>query len=321
MRGLEVSLWLICVGWSIWSKDIIFVVTEDSIAGPQAWVDAYHDTHSSELVENLSIKGGALQGALCLDYPAGTAGHRYDKLHVVYDGINGQLPNLDLFNTAVSIASGRIGISCVIQRMFNRGDSYSDRLETIFRGMLSQGLGHASGPHSSFIPYHIDAVTLQTVGDGWHDEMDLGRVVESTFRSLNNLLEHLHQSFFFYLLIGSKRFVSIGTYLPSAMLVAVNFAISSIALWVRSGKSTKKTSKVASTMAAERIEKPKMEVIEHNGQIALIPKEQLATEERHLLLPLTFIGISHLLGLIPFYLFNHFSEEVCAINLFCLSQT
>jgi len=285
-------------------------VTEDSIAGPKAWVDAYHDTHSSELIENLSTKGGALQGAICLDYPAGTAGHRYDKLHIVYDGINGQLPNLDLFNTAVSIASGRIGISCVIQRMFNRGDNYLDRLETIYRGMLSQGLGHASGPHSSFIPYHIDAITLQTVGDGWHDEMDLGRVVESTFRSLNNLLEHLHQSFFFYLLIGSRRFVSIGTYLPSAMLVAVNFAISSIALWIRSGKSIKKTSKVGSTLESEKSEKPKMEVIEHNGQIALIPKEQLVTEERHLLLPLIFIGISHMLGLIPFYLFNHFSEEV-----------
>lgn len=183
--------------------------------------------------------------------------------------------------------------------------------------MLTQGLGHASGPHSSFIPYHVDAVTLQTVGDGWHDEMDLGRVVESTFRSLNNLLEHLHQSFFFYLLIGAKRFVSIGTYLPSAMLVAVNFAISSIALWVRSGKSTIQTAKIASTMSTKESEKPEMELIEHNGMVALIPKDQLTTEERHLLLPLMFIGGSHLLGLIPFYLFNHVSEEVrqpCILN-------
>lgn len=248
-----------------------------------------------------------------MDYPAGPSGHRYDKLHVIYDGVNGQLPNLDLINTIVSIASGRIGIDCAIQRMWHHGDSYAERLETIFRGMLSQGLGHASGPHSSFIPYHVDAVTLQTVGDGWHDEMDLGRVVESSFRSLNNLLEHLHQSFFFYLLIGSKRFVSIGTYLPSAMLVAVNFAISSIALWVRSGKSTKKTPKLAGPVLLEK--KAEMDVIEHDGMVALIPKEQLATEERHLLVPLGFIGSSHALGLIPFYLYNNVSQEVPLLSL------
>ncbi|KAH8726648.1 Gaa1-like protein [Phaeosphaeriaceae sp. PMI808] len=222
--------------WSLWSKDIIFLVPADSTIGPQAWVDAYHNGHDERYVESLRIKSGALQGAVAIDYPAGPWGHRYDKLHVVYDGINGQLPNLDLVNTAVQIADGQMGIDTAIQHMFHHDDGYKQRLTTMLRGMLSQALGHATGPHSSFIPYHVDAITLTTVGDGWHDEMSLGRTVESLFRSLNNLLEHFHQSFFFYLLLHSKRFVSIGTYLPAAMLIALNFSISAMALWVRSGK-------------------------------------------------------------------------------------
>lgn len=37
-------------------------------------------------------------------------------------------------------------------------------------------------------------------------------VVEGIFRSLNNLLERFHQSYFFYLLPASDRYVSIGKY-------------------------------------------------------------------------------------------------------------
>lgn len=35
------------------------------------------------------------------------------------------------------------------------------------------------------------------------------------FRKLNNLLERLHQSYFFYLLPSLSRFVSIGLYMPA----------------------------------------------------------------------------------------------------------
>ena len=68
------------------------------------------------------------------------------------------------------------------------------------------------------------------------------RVIESLCRSLNNLLEHLHQSFFFYFLLSPSgatlgepgRFVSIGTYLPAAMVMAASFSITAITLWMQS---------------------------------------------------------------------------------------
>ncbi|CAO2656328.1 Nn.00g051310.m01.CDS01 [Neocucurbitaria sp. VM-36] len=321
--------------WSLWSKDIIFLVSGDSTSGPQAWVDAYHDGHDERYVESLKIKSGALQGAVAVDYPAGPWGHRYDKLHVVYDGVNGQLPNLDLFNTAVQIASGQMGIGCVIQRMWKHDDSYKERLQTMLRGMISQGLGHATGPHSSFIPYHVDAVTLVTVGDGWHDEMSLGKTVESLFRSLNNLLEHLHQSFFFYLLLQANRFVSIGTYLPSAMLIAISFSISSIALWVKSGRpddeavnpaSTQPDSKPSDKTAAVEDKKvttkekedlrekkdtqpPSTKVVSDGKNVAIVPTALTAISERQLFLPLFFVLATHFIGLVPLYLFNHWDAD------------
>ncbi|GME35539.1 Gaa1-like GPI transamidase component [Neofusicoccum parvum] len=294
--------------WSLWSKDIIVLITSDSTAGSQAWVDAYHNAHDPRKIEALPLKSGALQGAVAIEYPAGPWGHRFDKLHVLYDGINGQLPNLDLFNTAVSIASGQMGMGCTLQRMWDHKDSYEERLKTMLRGMISQGLGHASGPHSAFIPYHVDAITLQTVGDGWHDEMSLGRTVESLFRSLNNLLEHLHQSFFFYLLMQANRFVSIGTYLPSAMLIAVNFTITAIALWVQSGRPPPPQEKPASTEPKDE-KKPDMTLVKEGDKVSAVPSIILTTVERSLLLPLAFVSGAHFLGLIPLNIFNHTSGD------------
>jgi len=290
--------------WSLWSKDIIILITGDSRAGPQAWVDAYHDEHVPLSVAPLPVKSGALQGVVIVD---NALNHRFESLHIVYDGVNGQLPNLDLFNTAVSIASGQLGIGVSLQRMWKHNDSYKERLQTMLRGMVSQGLGHSSGPHSSFIPYHVDAITLQAVGEGEQDDMAMGRCVESIFRSLNNLLEHLHQSFFFYLLMQVDRFVSIGTYIPSAMLVAVNFTIMAIALWTRSGRQ--RAPKVATSMP-EKGEKANMDLIEKDGMIAITPKEDLRVLERQLFVPVALVVSLHFLGVVPLYIFNNASWKV-----------
>ncbi|KAH8819565.1 Gaa1-like protein [Xylogone sp. PMI_703] len=289
--------------WSLWSKDIIFLITPDSKAGPQAWVDAYHDTHMSPAVEALPLKSGALQGVVVIDYPFD---HRFESIHIAYDGINGQLPNLDLLNTVVTIASGQMGIPVSLQQMWNPQDTYKDRLQTMLRGMLSQGIGHSAGPHSSFIPYHVDAITLQPFGEGWQDEMAMGRVIESTFRSLNNLLEHLHQSFFFYLLMHAGRFVSIGTYLPSAMLIAVNFTIMAIFLWIRSGSPDIDWQTASAT---DRIEKTETALVQ-DLQIQAATVEELPARERELFLPLAIVAGCHLFGVVPLYLFNHLPSTI-----------
>ncbi|KAL4920275.1 Gaa1-like protein [Aspergillus aurantiobrunneus] len=297
--------------WSLWSKDIIFVFPPDSKSGTQAWVDAYHDMQPAS-VQPLPLKSGALQGGLVIEYPFD---HRFESVHIVYDGVNGQLPNLDLFNTAVSIAGGQMGIGTRLQEMWEHNNSYEKRLQTMLRGMAKQGLGYAAGAHSSFMPYHIDAITLQTKGNGWQDEMALGRTVESLCRSLNNLLEHLHQSFFFYLLMQTHRFVSIGTYLPSAMLIAGNFTIMAIALWLRTGyyKGPK-----PSGPAVSRDEKTneKAQLTSENQPVSS-PQDLTSTvAERQLALPLTLVVGLHLLGLVPLYIFNNLSHETYTLATF-----
>ncbi|KAL3955901.1 hypothetical protein ACCO45_008747 [Purpureocillium lilacinum] len=298
--------------WSLWSKDIIIVVPPDSKTGTQAWVDAYHDAHDSNKVAPLPLKSGALQGAIAIDY---TSEQRFEGLHIIYDGTNGQLPNLDLINSIVNVASGQMGIQTAIQDMKHHTDRYPDRLRTMLRGMLNQGLGMSAGPHSSFIPYHVDSVTLQPYGDGWHDEMAMGRVIEGTFRSLNNLLEHLHQSFFFYLLMHRDRFVSIGTYLPSAMLLSASFTIMAIFLWMKSGQTssqdTARTSASSAIKSAGRANKP---------DESIIPASQAV--ERDLFLPLGIVAGCQAASLLPLFIFNNLPSTMLsgAFTLFCLAS-
>lgn len=282
---------LIYSGWSLWSKDIIFLVTPNVDSGPQAWISAYHSTHDHETVASLPLKSGALQGALCIDLPLD---RQFETISVSYDGINGQLPNLDLVNTAVSVASGQMRIGTSIQSMHQHDDSYRARLTTMLRGMSNQAIGLGTGAHSVFMQYHIDAITLTATGHGWQDEMALGRTVEGVCRSLNNLLEHFHQSFFFYLLMHTNRFVSIGTYLPSAMAVAAGFTIMAIYLWVQSGYvELQKSADMGRDIAVK------------SGLENKTNRPQYATNERQLFKPIALVASAHLVGLAPLYVFNH----------------
>lgn len=259
-------------------------------------------------MQPLPLKSGALQGAVAIEYPFE---HHFQNLHIVYDGVNGQLPNLDLFNTAVAIAGGQMGIGTHLQEMWDHNNSYEARLQTILRGMTKQGLGYATGAHSSFMPYHIDAITLQPKGHGYEDEMALGRTIESICRSLNNLLEHLHQSFFFYLLMHTNRFVSIGTYLPSAMLIAGNFTIMAIALWMRTGYyADSKPSTATSKSKDEKQKQPGKEEKIMGSAVA----------ERLMALPLTLVSGLHLLGLVPLWMFNNLHHQVNPKQTLALTQ-
>jgi len=72
----------------------------------------------------------------------------------------------------------------------------------------------------------------------------IGRVIEGIFRSLNNLLEQFHQSFFFYLLPESHRYVSIGMYMPPFGCLLLGPAIMAIVLWTLAGSAPENGSKV-----------------------------------------------------------------------------
>lgn len=303
--------------WSLWSKDIILLVTPDTSTGPQAWIDAYLSQHDPGMVSSLSLKSGAIQGVVCVDYPFN---HRFHALHISYDGVNGQLPNLDLINTATQISMGQLGIPVLLQTQHQYAKPeeqhhYKNRLKVLGHGMRNQAIGQSTGAHSVFMPYHIDAITLTAVGEGWEDEMAFGRVVESLTRSINNLLEKLHQSFFFYLLLQNNRFVSIGTYLPSAMAVGAGFSIMAIYLWLKSGYEQREEKdkqvtdatehdsgsqdNVERALADSNLSNAELMQTPSDGGKSMMKKKVWRSIDRPLVIPLALLAGLYLCSLIP----------------------
>jgi len=170
-------------------------------------------------------------------------------------------------------------------------DGYERRLKTLGKGMIQQGLGLSTGS-GTFGRYKIDAITLKAVGvGGEHDDIAFGRsdtsssdavlifrVIESLCRSLNNLLEHLHQSFFFYFVltptgktIGDPgRFVSIGTYLPAAMVMAASFTITAIGLWMQSSTAVPAPTPEKSDITPEVVPPGSMSIGFQLGVVAVL---------------------------------------------------
>jgi glycosylphosphatidylinositol transamidase len=54
-------------------------------------------------------------------------------------------------------------------------------------------------------------------------------------RTMNNLLERLHASFFFYIMTTPSSFLKIGSYLPSVVLVATSLMFGGLREWVNAG--------------------------------------------------------------------------------------
>lgn len=208
---------------SIWSKNIILVFPHDGHSVLRSWVEAYHTT--------LDATAGSIEAAIVIEYPSKQ--DKFGHLEISYEGLNGQLPNLDLINTVTTVA-GHEGIRVSVQSTRNEDlgrKDYWSRLRVLALGFLrlaTAGLREESPGCEAFSGWQIQAITITAVGDEGPDVTQFGRIIDSTFRSVNNLLEKFHQSFFFYLLLSPDHFVSIGTYLPAAALVAMAFAISSL---------------------------------------------------------------------------------------------
>ncbi|KAK4752828.1 hypothetical protein SAY87_021626 [Trapa incisa] len=182
-----------------------------------------------------------------------------DTLNLYAEASNGQMPNLDLINIVNYLAVHRQGLHVKVKKLipllnakwlnvladiletvgviFRRlnpqwkfgipAAEYIDGTATLASSLYYQALGIPTGPHGAFRDYQVDAVTLEfspySLRKGRHKEFLLqgSRLIEGVIRSVNNLLEKFHQSFFLYLLTSPGRFVSVGVYMiPFILLVA-----------------------------------------------------------------------------------------------------
>lgn len=184
-----------------------------------------------------------------------------DSLSIYAEASNGQMPNLDLINVVNYLAVHRQGLHVNVGKLRSLLDSkclmmvgqiikylgnlarslhpqwgfgvpvgeYVEGAATLASSLYAQALGVPTGPHGAFRDYQIDAVTLviSPKASPYNNVMlndfllRSGRLIEGVIRSVNNLLEKFHQSFFLYLLTGPSKFVSVGVYMVVfALLVA-----------------------------------------------------------------------------------------------------
>lgn len=222
-----------------WAKDIIFLVTEHEQLGMQAWLEAYHGITCGQ--QNVLIAGdmkgraGAIQAAINLEFHSPDIG----VIDLKVEGLNGQLPNLDLFNLVTKLII-KENIWHTFKGRANKkfNDFYGEwkySVQTMLSMVGTQATGIPNGNHGLFYRFGIQAVTLEGFTTNSpalvRSYFTQGRLLEGIFRSLNNLLERFHQSFFFYLLAGSDRYISIGLYIPAICVLAATLFITAYATW------------------------------------------------------------------------------------------
>ncbi|SCV00300.1 LAME_0G08812g1_1 [Lachancea meyersii CBS 8951] len=219
--------------WPLWSKNIIVVFSEDTRASLRSWCHAYHN--------NLDLTGGSIESAIVLDYPGSNDYFKY--MEIYYAGLNGELPNLDLVNVAVHVTEHegmRVSLNGIPESEVDEEDYYG-RMRKMLLGVRKMALAGVQTCYGNeaFSGYRIQSVVLRARGtDGPFDITTFGRVPEAVIRSVNNLLEKFHQSFFFYLLLAPRYFVSIASYLPAAIAFSAAFILAGLDNYLKSSMKT-----------------------------------------------------------------------------------
>ncbi|XP_069737832.1 glycosylphosphatidylinositol anchor attachment 1 protein isoform X2 [Phaenicophaeus curvirostris] len=238
--GLLLALAGAARGQIFWAKDLIFLVHEHDLLGMEAWLESYHDVNLTEMRSSaLPGRAGAIQAAIALELDSEVV----TSLDVAVEGLNGQLPNLDLLNLFHAFCQ-KNGLLCTIQGKLPRSEwdsfpAYSHGLQTLLLMVLSQASGQPRGSHGLFLRYRIEGLTLRGINSFRQLKYDLtsvGKLLEGMFRKLNNLLERLHQSYFFYLLPSLSHFVSIGIYMPAFGFIILVLILKALELWMKLNK-------------------------------------------------------------------------------------
>jgi len=222
---------------SFWAKDIIFVLTEHEVHGMKAWLSSYFTDHSEDIhAEELYAHGGSIQAAIVFDFEMDHISH----FDVLIEGLNGQLPNLDVINLVYRISRYEgVPVKFNHQDFLHQTNAdFLANIQTVYRMMVQQASGYPTGNHGMFFKYRIEAVTLKGRNDRninnqkIHFEQ-IGRFAEAIFRSINNMLEHFHQSFFLYVLPNTQRYISIGMYMPPIGCLVVPLVVKLFVLWIK----------------------------------------------------------------------------------------
>ncbi|GFP99749.1 glycosylphosphatidylinositol anchor attachment 1 protein [Phtheirospermum japonicum] len=212
-----------------------------------------------DILSNGFRRAGTMAAALVIKVSDSSAHFGNDVLNIYAEASNGQMPNLDLINIVNYLAVHGQGLQVRVEKVWSLIDSwwlnslgkllevigkigkslnpqwkfgipvadYVDGCATLASSLYNQALGVPTGPHGAFRDYQVDAITMEISPKFLSSSqrvqflLRVGRLVEGVIRSVNNLLEKFHQSFFLYLLTSPSRFASVGVYMIAfALLVA-----------------------------------------------------------------------------------------------------
>ncbi|GMT28428.1 hypothetical protein PFISCL1PPCAC_19725, partial [Pristionchus fissidentatus] len=215
---------------SYWSRDVIFIFVEGGEKGMDAWLEEYYGVkEDKEGEEIMRGRGRFVVGAIVLETPDHLSREYILDLRV--NGMNGQLPNLDLFNSIARIAHrGRNQLNIVIYPQEETRVEGNNGMVP-FRFLLNQAFNGVEGIHSVFSKYGVQAVTIRGPRNRSGNVGRTEYVMEGIMRSLNNLHERFHQSYFLYILISPGTFSSIAFYLPLVGALIVPLAIFALREW------------------------------------------------------------------------------------------
>ncbi|CAH8609410.1 unnamed protein product [Schistosoma bovis] len=223
-----------------WAKDIIFLFPEYEYIGLMAWLEAYHGTINSDNLfwSELEGRSGSIQAGLSLEFP-----NLYQSaIDILPEGPNGLLANLDLVNTVVRLAEAHSVVTRVNSQPYDyRRVTFGTRINDmmgLMKAVWNQGSNSPTGLHGPLINYQIPAITLRaeqkhrsTVPRS-SEVLSVTRLLEGILRSINNLQERFHQSFWYYFLPNPYRYISIGVYMPPVLIMILSLLLKPVLFWM-----------------------------------------------------------------------------------------
>ncbi|CAI4221221.1 unnamed protein product [Auanema sp. JU1783] len=215
-----------------WARDIFFVFVEHGAMGLDAFLSSYHYVRGFGLQgEGLHVNGGAIIGGLVVK----THAHRplnNPIITIELNQINGQLPNLDLFNSLVRISSRKSPImEPIIYNIHNiLQEVEKNPLLIPLRAMYTQAFIAIEGTHSVMSKFGVQGLTIGVPSRRLYSLKESTLFVEASVRTLNNILERFHQSYFMYILTSEVNFLSIAYFMP-AMAVLLPLVLLAYKEW------------------------------------------------------------------------------------------
>ncbi|VDO78193.1 unnamed protein product [Heligmosomoides polygyrus] len=197
-----------------WARDLFFVFVDGGPPGMDAWLSQYHLVeHGALLSDSLPEMGGVIIGSVVMKSHTVRS---VPFIRLELNHLNGQLPNLDLFNSVVRIAgTGKFAISSMVYDVRDEEQGGKDwHMLVPLRAMYTQAFVAVEGIHSVMGKYGVQAITVAVPPLNLYPLRKSTRLLEAIARALNNVLERFHQSYFLYILASPDHFVSIAYFMP-----------------------------------------------------------------------------------------------------------